>query len=97
MSEHIIVPLDGSAYAENAVPYAGKLAEVLDLPLRFIHVANAHDAVDTVGRSAERFEKYVGDQVDRFGLDSLQYTTRFVQGVPAREILAEAEGLLHLS
>jgi nucleotide-binding universal stress UspA family protein len=91
MSEHILVPLDGSSSAENAVPYAAKLAKILDLPLRFVHVAEGGESSGDPSRSSEAFAEHARELVERFEFDDREFTSLVREGVPARQILDEAK------
>jgi nucleotide-binding universal stress UspA family protein len=90
MSEHILVPLDGSSNAENAVPYAGKLAKSFDATLRFVRVAVDGEVVGDTSESSRLFADHVAELKERFGLTDLPSTTLFLRGNPAGRVLEEA-------
>lgn len=82
----IVVPLDGSDLAEQAVPYARRFAARLDVPLRLLLVL-PDDA--PLGRQAEARD-YLQDVTKRLG-PGVQGMIRF--GAPAPEIISAAADL----
>jgi len=95
MYHHVLVPLDGSDYAELALEPARAIAEamgaritVIAVALRFpesrIHVP----ALDAQAR--ERTEAYLQEVSSRLGAPGVPVDLEARQGVPAVEILAAA-------
>jgi nucleotide-binding universal stress UspA family protein len=88
----IVVPLDGSANAELAVPSAVRLARLLSSPLRFIRV----DADLAPLRSHERgateraFEFYAGRLVAAHGGVEHSWSSTVAEGGAAEAIVEEA-------
>ncbi len=99
----IVVPLDGSRFAETAVPWAGALAgrtngsitlvSVIPMSSEFAawitseQLSHQPELADVIG---ER-EQYLAAVADQFGLREPEIAIRF--GSPAREILAVAESV----
>lgn len=67
----IVVPLDGSKNAENAVPFAAYVAGIYDdCPVHFVHVAD-RDAVKTpedLQRTRDAFSKHAMKLAERHGV-----------------------------
>lgn len=84
----IVVPLDGSRIAENAVPFAALLAKAYGEPVRFVHVlegvrvASAEDRE----RAASTFARYAQELAARWGIE--HSTADILDGQPAASILA---------
>ncbi|MCC7364608.1 MAG: universal stress protein [Dehalococcoidia bacterium] len=89
----ILVPLDGSKNAENAVPVAARIAKMRRLPVRFIHVVDEHLARSKEGMddARELFAAYAGDLAARYSVDLGEGGIEFGVGDPARVILHTAE------
>lgn len=86
----VIVPLDGSKNAENAVPLALLYARLHDAPARFIHVID-EEAIESTAADIEKarrvFSEYVELLVARFDADFAGATADVVAGPPADAIL----------
>jgi len=85
----ILVPLDGSKLAENALPDAAWLSRITGAPIRFIHVVDTDVAVEDRGKAAETFRSYTKGIAADHGLG--ETTCDVVAGSPADEILKESE------
>ena len=84
--EHILVPLDGSKNAENAIPFAGIMARVFDSDIVFLQ-AQAAAAEPSAG---DRFDEYAMGRAAHFGLPRGRSSTRLLSGAPAAAILDAA-------
>ncbi len=85
----ILVPLDGSKLAENALPAAAWLSSATGAPIRFIHVLDAGVEGDERTKAAEAFRAYTQDQAR---LHNLGETTCDVSvGAADAEIIRDAE------
>ncbi len=92
----VLVPLDGSKNAENALPMAALLARAYDLPVRLIHVIDNADEMLTpqaLDRAREVFSSYSLDLAARHGIDTSRAVAEVGYGPPAATILAAAEGV----
>lgn len=90
----VVVPLDGSAVAERAVPAASRLANAYDAPLEFVHVLEPGSAPGEHGpAAAERFREYVSDLLARYGVLH-KGTAEVVEGPPAPAIVDRASNSL---
>ena len=85
----ILVPLDGSKLAENALPDAAWLSRITGAPIRFIHVLDTDVAAGERGKAAETFRSYTKEIAADHGLDAT--TCDVVAGSAADEILKESE------
>jgi nucleotide-binding universal stress UspA family protein len=85
----ILVPLDGSKLAENALVDAAWLSRMTGAPVRFIHVLDSDTAKDGREKAAETFRKYSGGLAEgqKLGPAACDVTA----GSPAEEILKESE------
>ncbi len=93
-SAPILVPLDGSKDAENAVPAAIRLARALGAPLRFVHVADEAEGIKSaadVEAATRAFDTYARDLAQNHGAAGIEQTTALHRGAPARVILDLAE------
>ena len=93
-SAAILVPLDGSKNAENAVPMAALLSRLYDLPVRFIHVldeAELGSARGAIERPREVFTGYAVDLAQRHGIDGARVSAEVGVGSAAATILAAAD------
>ncbi len=79
----IIVPLDGSKSAENAIPFAGILAGVLDVGIVFVQAQEAADGEF----DRKRFADYALERAAHFELPPARSSARLLQGAPAPAIL----------
>lgn len=92
----VLVPLDGSKDAENALPVAALLARVYDLPVRLLHVIDNADEVLTpqvLDRAQEVFSTYALELAARHGIDTAKAVAEVGYGAPAATVLAAAEGV----
>ncbi len=101
MTSHasILVPLDGSKNAENAVPLASLLARLYDLPVRFIHVVEDAESVDGeegMSHTREVFSSYAVDLAGRQGLEKEKVLAEVGYGSAAQAILSASEGVRFL-
>lgn len=99
MYRRILVPLDGSAVAERALPLAGRIARASGAALRLVLVHHATPAsaitvpqivpadYDAVTRESE--ESYLGQVAERAGGDGTAVTTALLEGVVADAIAAD--------
>lgn len=89
----ILVPLDGSALAEAALPKAIELARVADARLLLLRAAEAHtlpglDPTAAQVRVVEEAEKYLAEVAERLGtLGIRKVDTSVWYGAPATAIL----------
>lgn len=84
----IVVPLDGSQVAENAVPYAAFLANLYDdCPVHFLHVADPDivKTTDDLARAQETFATYALDLAETHHVKNP--VTHVAEGGPAEAIL----------
>ncbi len=81
----ILVPLDGSKLAENALPDAAWLADATGASIRFIHVVELNVDDTQVAAAAETFQAYTKEVAAEHGLANT--TCDVVSGAPADEIL----------
>jgi nucleotide-binding universal stress UspA family protein len=90
----VVVPLDGSAVAERAVPAASQLAGAYDAPLEFVHVleTGGREHAGTAGAS-QRFRDYVSDLLARYGV-TRDGAAEVVEGSPAPAIVDRSSGAL---
>jgi nucleotide-binding universal stress UspA family protein len=64
----IVVPLDGSKNAENALPYAALLARLTGATVEFVHIVD-HEGVrgaDDLAHSRATFATYAGQLADHW-------------------------------
>jgi len=89
---HILVPLDGSKYAEIALPYAVELANAAKAHL---HLAKAVEPGSTSAEfaAAAYLEKTAEGLYSRFPDELQGVTTRVLYGRPAGEVLRYAEAV----
>ncbi len=86
----IVVPLDGSKNAENALPWATTLARLYDATVEFVHVVD-HEGVRAprdVPAAEAAFATYASELAVRSGVSS--HDSRVLQGHPARAIVDAA-------
>ncbi len=84
----VLVPLDGSKNAENAMPMAVFLANAYGAPLHLIHVADSgetHSALD-LEKAAALFEGYAHSLMAHHSVDA-GYHASLLAGKPANVIL----------
>lgn len=99
MFHNILVPLDGSARAERALPVAAQLAKAHEAAITLMRVvpdspdvgAYMFPAVGAISDTTEIEERearsYLSDTVKKPALRGVRVTTRVEFGVPARAIL----------
>ncbi len=85
----ILVPLDGSKLAENALPDAAWFSRITAAPLRFLHVLDTDVPAGERGKAAETFRAYTKDLAVEHGLG--ETACDVVAGSTAEEILKESE------
>ncbi|MBE0611950.1 MAG: universal stress protein [Dehalococcoidia bacterium] len=85
----ILVPLDGSKLAENALPDAAWLSRITGAPIRFIHVIDTDVAASERGKAAETFRSYTKEIAADHGLG--ETACDVAAGSAADEILKESE------
>lgn len=85
----ILVPLDGSKLAENAMPVAVQLASALERPLRVVHVAESVSGAE-YERARELFASYAASLAHRAGGAVAPADTLVLRGRPAHSILEAA-------
>lgn len=90
----VILPLDGSKNAENAVPAAARFAAIFNAPICVVHVLDEHAAQSPadVAKAKERFAEYARELAQRAGLDRFGCDVEVLTGPAAASILAAAEG-----
>lgn len=89
----ILVPLDGSALAEKALPLAAWLAKAISAPVRFVHVIDDDRMADTpqeVTLAKDRFATYSTGLAERAGVATS--TSEVLAGDPADQLLRASEG-----
>ena len=89
----IIVPLDGSALAEAAVPVAAWLSKATGGAVRFVHVIDDDRLADTpqeITLASDRFATYSTGLAERAGLAGS--TSEVLTGDPAGQLVRAAEG-----
>jgi nucleotide-binding universal stress UspA family protein len=93
----ILVPLDGSALAESALPKAVELAEAYGASLTLLRAAEAHvfpggdpvAAQVNVVREAEEYLEQVKDRLERSGVENITMSVWY--GEPAPSIVEAAK------
>ena len=86
----IVVPLDGSKNAENALPYAALLARLDGTAVEFVHVVD-HEGVEEARELADAratFNTYAGKLAEQWGL--AKYNSTVAEGPAAATILESA-------
>lgn len=90
--ERILVPLDGSKNAENAIPIAALIMNTFDCDVEFIQAREADtDDVEENKRAADLFQSYALKRADHFGIDRGRATATSVFGAAAAAVLDAAE------
>lgn len=87
----VLVPLDGSKNAENALPLAVFLANADSAPLHLVHVADDREGGGTLDleKAAEIFRGYAADLMKHHTVEA-GFTAKLLAGNPARLILEAA-------
>jgi len=97
MASHasILVPLDGSKNAENAVPMAALLSRLYDLPVRLIHIVDDENVQGAAAmeRTREVFSSYAIDLAERHGIAKGKSLAEVGYGPAAATILGASEGV----
>jgi len=90
--DRILVPLDGSKNAENAIPLAGSMARVFSCKIEFLQV-HEDEEVDPESRAhaADLFKSYALERAGRAGIDTSICTASLVDGRAAAAILDAAD------
>ena len=100
MFKHILVPLDGSLLAEQALPVAGRLAHTTGGTITLLHVVDVSHAYvvygamqplitpDAVNSSLASGENYLDSVLSRSELAGVSIEKKVVIGHPAIEILS---------
>jgi nucleotide-binding universal stress UspA family protein len=85
----IVVPLDGSKNAENALPHAAVLARLYAATVEFVHVVD-HEGIEEgdLAESQETFNTYSGQLAEHWGI--AKHSSTVVQGPAAAMILERA-------
>lgn len=100
MYDRILVPTDGSEYAEAAAERAFDLAETTDAAVFVVCVVEEGplgsvrlpgDGASAAEAFAERAETFVGRLEERARERGLEVDTEIREGVPVRELLAYAD------
>lgn len=97
MYDRILVPTDGSEYAEDAAERAFALAETTDAAVQIVCVVERGplgsvrlpgDDASAADAFAERAEEFVARLAERARERGLEAETEIREGVPVRELLA---------
>jgi nucleotide-binding universal stress UspA family protein len=98
----ILVPLDGSALAEQVLPFVRTLAPLLDARVQLLHVVfETGDVTAELAEFAEaplrrNAESYLHAQATKLGADDLETDAEVQLGVPA-EVIVEAAARKHVA
>lgn len=93
----VLVPLDGSKNAENALPGAAMLSRVFDLALEVVHVLDpAHDSA-TLEAESRAFDAYGRRLADDYALDPDRCRFQVFRGAAAETILGLAAGAIWIA
>ena len=87
----VLVPLDGSKIAENAIPLAGVLARVFDCDVRFIEVAPDHTPAAERAHAAQIFQDYALGRAEHFGIPAGRASADLLFGDASSVILDETK------
>ncbi|KAB1187303.1 MULTISPECIES: universal stress protein [Haloferax] len=92
MYTHILVPVDGSPEAENAVGHAVHLADAVDAAIHALYVAGAPSGDESKDRAvAERGRRALEDVRERAEEHGLTVDTTVADGEPAATIAEYAD------
>jgi nucleotide-binding universal stress UspA family protein len=94
MLRRILVPLDGSALAERAVPYATELAAAAAASLVLVRTSEAHHHIGSgwhTGRSHQAVEAYLAQQLVCLTQMGLMVEMAVPRGSPPEALVAEIE------
>jgi nucleotide-binding universal stress UspA family protein len=89
MFQRILVPVDGSAGSETAVPYAIDLAKTVDAEVVVCYVITTPVSTNASAQT-HRAAQYVGGIAQRFTSEGIATKTQVRRGEPAVEIKASA-------
>lgn len=84
----ILVPLDGSKLAENAIPAAAWYSKATGAPLQFIHVLDGDIKREARDDAAATFQEYANRIAASNGLGAVQ--CQVLAGSPADQVLSAA-------
>ncbi|MCK9519690.1 MAG: universal stress protein [Dehalococcoidia bacterium] len=90
----LLIPLDGSSLAENALPLAATVVGALDRPVRLLHIVSDYEGELTstdVDRARELFREYGEKALRDCGISLDRARIDVDHGSPATRILAAAE------
>jgi nucleotide-binding universal stress UspA family protein len=100
MLKKILVPLDGSARAEQALPVAARIArttngmvtlvQAVNLPTEFMVSVGTIVLPEILDEEVSVAKEYLEGVAKTIGLRSIRTTTKVVKGYPAEAIIAEA-------
>ncbi|MGH2632910.1 MAG: universal stress protein [Tepidiformaceae bacterium] len=86
--DRILVPLDGSKNAENAIPLAVLMAKVLDCDVEFIQAREpVEDGAEEDAKAAEIFEAYATKRAAHFGILPERFSATSPVGPAAATVL----------
>ncbi|MEO7021127.1 MAG: universal stress protein [Ktedonobacteraceae bacterium] len=92
MFQHILVPLDGSGRAENALPIAARIARATGGSLLLLRVAPLLTVPkDVFQREYQRVSAYLGDKKHAEELQGIPVETHVVVGSVPQQILSSIE------
>lgn len=92
MPATIVVPLDGSKNAENALPWAAKLAPLYGATVEFVHVSD-HEGAGTA-EAETRFAEYAAGLAETWGIGD--HRALVLRGRPAEAITEAAATALFI-
>ncbi len=95
-SNRILLPLDGNPESEDCFPEAAMLARILGCEVDLLRVGlplqwSLGGVIPTVGEGQREIKEYLEAAAGRLRSEGLSVETRYRQGDPATEILAQAE------
>jgi len=93
----ILVPLDGSKNAENALAAAALLSRVYDLPIEVVHVLDPEHDASTLESESHAFRDYGERLVGDYQLPRERCRFQVFQGSPPETILALAENAVWIA
>ncbi len=85
-SKPILIPLDGSKIAENALPMAKWYSTITGAPLKFIHVLDEDTPADERAKAAETFQEYADTLASQHELGKVECDVLF--GAAAEQVLS---------
>lgn len=101
MFKHILVPLDGSAFAEAALPYAGSLADKYQAEITLLRVivpprwpgaleAESPELIERLSKTAvQDATSYLQYRQESLQAQGLRVTARAQSGEPAPDLILE--------